>query len=115
MILRNSLFLILALALLVVPVLQTAHALTHFAHVDVLDALDALDATAADGVQDESDADADRACLDCLALTAFGVALPFLAFLFVARMLRQRLSFLQHRPILRNFSFPYRTRAPPLA
>ena len=109
MILRKGLFLILALALLAVPVLQTAHALTHFAHVD------ALDTTATDVAQDESDADADRACLDCLALTVFGVALPFLAFLFVARMLRQRPPPLQHRPILRNFSSPYLTRAPPLA
>jgi hypothetical protein len=111
MILHKSLFLILLLALSVVPVLQTAHALTHFAHADA----DAIDTTTIDGIQDESDADADRACLDCLALTAFGVALPFLAFLFVARMLRQRLSFLQHRPILRNFSSPYLSRAPPLA
>lgn len=109
MILRKGLFLILTLALLSMPALQTAHALTHFAHAD------AISTSPADSAQDESDADADRACLDCLALTAFGVALPFLAFLFVARVLRQRLSFLQHRPILRNFSSPYLTRAPPLA
>ncbi len=107
MILRKGLFLILALALLSVPVLQTAHALTHFAHVDALD-------TTTDSIQAESDADADRACLDCLALTAFGVALPFLAFFFVARTLRQPLPSLKHRPILRNFSSPYLTRAPPL-
>ncbi len=109
MILRKSLFLILALALLSVPVLQTAHALTHFAHADT------ISTSPADNAQGESDTDADRVCLDCLALTAFGVALPLLAFLFVARMLRQRLPPLKHRPILRNFSSPYLTRAPPLA
>ncbi len=109
MILRKGLFLVLTLALLSVPVLQTAHALTHFAHAD------AISMSPADSAQDESDADADRVCLDCLALTAFGVALPLLAFLFVARMLRQRPLPLKHRPILRNFSSPYLTRAPPLA
>lgn len=109
MILRKSLFLILALALLAVPVLQTAHALTHLTHVD------AIGTTEIDGIQDENDVETDRACLDCLALTAFGVALPFLAFFFVARMLRQPLPPLKHRPILCNFSSPYLSRAPPLA
>ncbi|MEK6708842.1 MAG: hypothetical protein AABY81_08590 [Pseudomonadota bacterium] len=109
MILRKGLFLILVLALLSVPVLLAAHVLTHFAHVDT------ISTSPADSAQNESDTDADRVCLDCLALTAFGVALPLLAFLFVARMLRQQLPPLKHRPILRDFSSPYLTRAPPLA
>jgi len=107
--LRKSLFLILALVLLSMPVLQAAHALTHFAHAD------AISTSPVDSAQGESDTDADRVCLDCLALTAFAVALPLLAFLFVARILRQRLPLLKRRPILRNFSSPYLTRAPPLA
>lgn len=111
MILRKGLFLILALALLSVPVLQTAHALTHFVHVDT------VSMPPADSAQGESDTDVDndRVCLDCLALTAFGVFLPILAFFFVARMMRQPLPHLKHRSILRNFSSPYLTRAPPLA
>jgi len=111
MILRKGLFLILALVLLSVPVLQTAHALTHFAHADT------ISTTPADSDQGESDTDADidRFCLDCLALTAFGAALPILAFFFVARMMRQPLPHLKRRRILRNFSSPYLTRAPPLA
>lgn len=114
MMLRKGLFLILALALLSVPILQTAHALTHFAYADT------IGTTSADSAQDESDtdddADIDRACLDCLALTAFGIALPILAFFFVARMLRQLLPPpLKRRCVLRSFSSPYLTRAPPLA
>ena len=109
MILRKGLFLILILALLSMPVLQTTHALTHFAHAD------AISTSSADSAQGESDTDADRVCLDCLALTAFGIALPILAFFFVARMLRQRLPPLKRRCVLRSFSSPYLTRAPPLA
>lgn len=111
--LRKGLFLILALALLSVPVLQAAHALTHFAHADTIDT---APADSAQGKSDaDADADADRVCLDCLALTAFGVILPLLVFFFVARMMRQSLPPLKRRSILRNFSSPYRTRAPPLA
>lgn len=115
--LRKSLLLILALALLSVPVLQAAHALTHFAHADTIST---APADSAQGKSDadtdaDADADADRVCLDCLALTAFGVILPLLAFFFVARMMRQPLPPLKHRSILRNFPSPYRTRAPPLA
>lgn len=109
MMLRKSLFLILTLALLSVPVLQMAHALTHFAHADTISTFPA------DSAQGESDTDTDRVCLDCLALTACGVILPLLAFFFVARMMRQPLPPLKRRSVLRNFPSPYRTRAPPLA
>ena len=111
MMLRKGLFLILALALLSVPVLQTAHALTHFTHAET------ASTTSADSAQDESgaDADIDRVCLDCLALTACGAILPLLVFFFVARILRQPLPSLKRSPFLRNFSSPYLTRAPPLA
>ena len=108
MMLFRSAFLALVLALLAVPVLQTAHAVTHFAHADT------IDATASEHSQDEDDADTDRICLDCLALTAFSAALPFLTFFFVTKILRRQLSLLNHRPVLRDFSTPYLTRAPPL-
>jgi hypothetical protein len=108
MMLFRSLFLVLVLALLAVPVLQTAHAVTHFAHMDT------VDIATSDHSQDDDGADTDRICLDCLALTAFSAALPFLTFLFVTKILRQQLSLLNHRPILRDFSTPYLTRAPPL-
>ncbi len=101
----RSLFLVLVLALLAVPVLQTAHAVTHFAHMDTVDIV------TSDHSQDD---DTDRICLDCLALTAFSAALPFLTFFFVTKILRQQLSLLNHRPVLRDFSTPYLTRAPPL-
>ena len=108
MMLFRSLFLVLVLALLAVPVLQTAHAVTHFAHMDTVDIV------TSDHSQDDDNADTDRICLDCLALTAFSAALPFLTFFFVTKILLQQLSLLNHRPILRDFSTPYLTRAPPL-
>ena len=113
--LRKGLFLILALALLSVPVLQAAHALTHFAHADTISTTPANSAQGESDTNADADADGDRVCLDCLALTAFGVILPLLAFFFVARMMRQPLPPLKRCSILRNFPSPYRTRAPPLA
>lgn len=107
MMLFRSLFIFLVLALLAVPVLQTAHAVTHFAHMDTVDIV------TSDHSQDDDGSDTDQICLDCLALTAFNAALSFLTFLFVAKILRQ-LSLLNHRPVLRDFSTSYLTRAPPL-
>jgi hypothetical protein len=107
MMLFRSLFLFLVLALLAVPILQTAHAVTHFAHMDTVDIV------TSDHSQDDDGPDTDQICLDCLALTAFSAALSFLTFLFVAKI-RHQLSLLNHRPVLRDFSTPYLTRAPPL-
>ncbi len=115
--LRKGLFLILVLALSFVPVFQVAHALTHVAHADM-----SGDAQA-DGDQGEreadtdtdTDTDTDRICLDCLALTAFSVILPILAFLFFGQMRRQLLPHSKPGRILLDFSSPYLTRAPPRA
>ncbi len=107
--LHKGLFLILVLALSFVPVFQVAHALTHVAHADMSGDV------RADGDQGEREADTDRICLDCLALTAFGVILPILAFLFFGQMRRQRLPHSKSRRVLLDFSSPYFTRAPPRA
>ena len=111
--LHKGLFLILVLALSLVPVFQVAHALTHVAHVDMSGDVQA------DGDRGETeahaDADTDRICLDCLALTAFSVVLPILAFLFFGQMRRQLLPHSKSKRILLDFSSPYHTRAPPRA
>jgi hypothetical protein len=61
---RKSLFLILTLALLFVPVLSMAHAFTHFAQTDVLNAIDS---------EGDAGVDLDEICLDCLALTVLSI------------------------------------------
>jgi len=63
---RKSLFLILTLAVLCVPVFLMAHAFTHHAQADLFDVIDTENGT---------DIDLDEICLDCLALTALT---PFL-------------------------------------
>lgn len=107
---RKGLFLILILALLFVPILQTAHALTHFAHTD------SISASSIHNIQDEidNDIDNDRVCLECLALVSFCAIISLLLFFFIARKIR-RLTFLKCCFILGNSPLPYLTRAPPLA
>ncbi|MDE2366456.1 MAG: hypothetical protein KGM95_05930 [Betaproteobacteria bacterium] len=115
--LHKGLFLILVLALSFVPVFQTAHALTHVAPGDT------SGYAQADGDQGERDADTDtdtdtdtdRVCLDCLALTAFSIIPPILAFFFFGQIGRQLLQHSKSRRILLNFSSAYLTRAPPRA
>ncbi|SCY17753.1 hypothetical protein SAMN05216420_10380 [Nitrosospira sp. Nl5] len=109
MALRKELFLVLVLALSFVPVFQAAHALTHVAHTDT------ISTTQADTNQGESDTDADKICLDCLALTAFSIILPILAIFFFGQTMRQRLLRVKSRQVLRNLTSPYLTRAPPRA
>lgn len=114
MMLRKGLFLILVFALSFVPVFQAAHALTHVTHVTHADPIGAAQA---DSDQEHSETDAnngaDRICLECLALTAFGIILPMLAIFFFNQMKRQRLPQSKSGRILLNFSSPYLTRAPP--
>ncbi len=111
MIRRNSLYLILALTLISVPVFQAAHALTHVTDIDTISSVQV------DSNQDKNDTDSDidKICLDCLALTAFGATFSILAFFFHSKVMRQFLSYLKLRYILSNFSSPYFSRAPPLA
>lgn len=109
MIRRNSLYLILALTLISVPVLQAAHALTHVTDIDTISSVQV------DSDQDKNDTGIDKICLDCLALTAFSAIFTILAFFFHGKVMRQLLSYLKLRYILSNFSSPYLSRAPPLA
>lgn len=126
MILRKgvkALFFLLLLALLLVPVLQAAHALTHLApaNADGIAGSDSAQEVSkpvaqADADSDfDADFDSDRVCLDCLALAALGILLPVLSFCFFAQRARQRLSRLTALFISSCFSSPYRTRAPPQA
>lgn len=106
----HGLFFILVLSLSFVPIFQATHALTH---------IDMTDVAQADSHQGESEAEAgvdvDRICLDCLALTAFSIILPILAIFFFDQTMRQRLLRVKSRQVLRNFTSPYLTRAPPRA
>ena len=126
MILRQGLkglFFLLVLALSLVPVLQAAHALTHFAPVDTV--LNAESATsqnwsaspgeAESQTHPDSGPDSDRICLDCLALAAFGILFPVLAFCFFSQIGRQHLADTTRALIFSGFSSPYFTRAPPRA
>lgn len=101
---RKSLFLILALALLSVPVFLMAHAFTHFAQVDVLDVAE---------TKDTEDADLDDICFDCLALTALNILVIASGFLLRDSATRLRLSLLTDPASSDNRSFPYHSRAPP--
>ncbi len=63
---RKSLFLILTLAVISVPVFLMAHAFTHYAQTDVLDVSNS---------EGDAGIDLDEICLDCLAFTAISLFL----------------------------------------
>lgn len=111
MIRSNILYLILAITLISVPVIQTVHTLTHVTDVDTISMIQI------DSIQDKSDddADIDKICLDCLALTTYSDISFMLVFPFYNQVIRQQLSFLTLRYTLQNFSSDYHSRAPPLA
>ncbi len=111
MLLRKKLFLILVLALSFVPIFQATHALTHVQHIDTTGMAQA----GSNQGETETDADVDRTCLDCLALTAFNVILSVLAIFFFGQTTRQPLPRKKSTHILFNFPSPYLTRAPPQA
>ncbi|SFH19204.1 hypothetical protein SAMN05216299_102120 [Nitrosospira sp. Nsp14] len=126
MILRKlvkALFFLLLLVLALVPVLQAAHALTHIAPDEtggIAQSSDgrfvgivASEAEAEASATVDADLDSDRICLDCLALAAFGLLLPALAFCFFDQARRQLLSDFRAVFVLISFSSPYLTRAPP--
>jgi hypothetical protein len=109
----KKLFLLLVLALSVVPVFQAAHMLTHVVPVDMIEAVQA------DGAfhEDEGDADAnvDKICLDCLALTSFSAVLAILVICLFSQQGHCRVPPRKpSRPLL-DFPFAYLTRAPPQA
>lgn len=124
MILRKpvkALFFLLLLTLALVPVLQAAHALTHIAPDETGGIAQSSDGRFVGIVVSEAEAsatvdadlDSDRICLDCLALAAFGILLPALAFCFFDQARRQLLSDFRAVFVLTSFSSPYLTRAPP--
>lgn len=117
----KALFFLLLLTLSLVPVLQAAHALTHIAPDETGGIAQSSDAQfvgigtseAEANATADADLDSDRICLDCLALAAFGILLPALAFYFFNQARRQLLSDLRAVFVLTTFSSPYLTRAPP--
>lgn len=124
MILRKpvkALFFLLLLTLALVPVLQAAHALTHIAPDETGGIAQSSDgqfvgigaSEAEASATADADLDSDRICLDCLALAAFGILLPALAFCFFDQARRQLLSDFRAVFVLTSFSSPYLTRAPP--
>lgn len=110
MIRRNSLYLILVLTLISVPVFQVAHALTHVSDIDAINLVQVDN-----GDHDQDDANFDKICLDCLALTAFSVILSILVAFSINLIRGKLLQELKHDHIFRYFFFTYLTRAPPLA
>ncbi len=101
---RKSLFLILTLALLSVPVFSMAHVFTHFAQADVLDVT---------GAETDEGVDLDEICLDCLALTALNIFLAATGLSLAGPVARHRLSLLTVRHHYDNKILSYHSRAPP--
>jgi hypothetical protein len=111
--LSRQLFLLLVLALSLVPVFQAAHMLTHVVPADMTEVIQ----TDGGVHQDEDDADVavDKICLDCLALTGFSVIFFILAvWLFGQGGCCPPAHGKSGHP-LPDFSFAYLTRAPPQA
>lgn len=113
MTLRKALLLALVSALTFLPILQGAHALTHVDDAGITATVHA------DGHEEigESDADArldaDRVCLDCLALAGLAIIFMALAGLSSNRRRCQALPFLNRGPVPLDFSLPYLVRGPP--
>jgi hypothetical protein len=109
----KELFLLLVLALSVVPVLQAAHMFTHVIPADMIEVVQAD----GDLHEDEGDADAsaDKICLDCLALTALSGILTVLLVCLFDRTGRCPPVHRKSRHPLPDFSVAYLTRAPPQA
>ena len=89
MMLRKQLFLVLVLALAGVPILQAAHALTHVGETTpghIVSSSETMESAAIESVtppvagEADGEADNDRLCLDCLALTGFSVIFSVGAF-----------------------------------
>lgn len=108
---RKSLFLILALALLSVPVFLMAHAFTHFVEAEAISIAD----TESPHIDDDHDIDIDGICLDCLALAGLSVLFHALVFLLVDQVRCQRLVPLKTKYSLHKKSSPYCPRGPPIA
>lgn len=108
MIRRSFLYLVLAIAIISVPVFQAAHALTHVSDIDTTNLV------RVDNSHDQDDTDFDQICLDCLALTAFSIIFSILAAFSVNLIMQGRLRELKHKYPHFYLFFTYLTRAPPL-
>lgn len=112
MILRKALLLILVSALTFLPILQGAHALTHVDDADIAGMIYA-DGHEESGEDAEGAIDADRVCLDCLALAGLTIIFMALVVLSSNQGGRQPLPSLKSGPIPLDFSLPYLVRGPP--
>ncbi len=106
---RKSLFLILALALVSVPVFLMAHAFTHFVEADAISITD----TESAHIEDDHDIDIDDICLDCLALTGLSTIFAALGFLLVGQTTLRLLARHIARRHQQKRSSPYCPRGPP--
>ena len=102
MLMRKSLFLLLTLVLVTVPVFLMAHAFTHYAQTDLQDA-----------PETEEGVDLDEICLDCLALAGFHVLFIVAGFLFNQVLIRARLPLWFLVRVSHDSNHPYYSRAPP--
>lgn len=109
---------LLLFALVLVPVFQATHALTHIESPGTVPDV-ALIAQVGDVAPGENGADADsdfdKICLDCLALAGFSILFPALAIHFFSPATRLLNSRLNSRRRFLNFSPLYLSRAPPQA
>ena len=110
---RNSLYLFLVLMLIVTPVDQAAHALTHISDIDVQNLITQIDDDH-DHDHEELNVDIDKICPDCIALTGFNDFAATLDFSFHPEVIRHQLSSFIFRFIPEDFSSNYYPRAPPL-
>ncbi|HJT51390.1 MAG TPA: hypothetical protein VJ734_05560 [Nitrosospira sp.] len=113
MILRKALLLILVSALTFLPILQGAHALTHVDDAETAGAIYADEHEESGEIDAEAAIDANRVCLDCLALS--GLTIIFMALVVLSSNQRrcQLLPSLKSGLIPLDFSLPYLVRGPP--
>lgn len=109
---------LLLFVLVLVPVFQAAHALTHIESPGTVPDV-ALIAKAGDVSPGEDGADADsdfdKICLDCLALAGFSILFPALVIHFFSPATRLLNPPLNSRRRFLDFSTLYLSRAPPQA
>lgn len=111
--LSKKFFSLLILALSLVPVFQAAHMLTHVVPADMIEMVQADVGLHEDDGDADADANVDKICLDCLALTALSVILTVLLVCLFGQTERCPPVHRKSRHPLPDFSVAYLTRAPP--
>ena len=109
---RNSLYLFIVLMLIVTPVSQAAHALTHISDIDEQSLITQVDEH--EHENEELNVDIDKICPDCIALTGFNDFVAILDLSFHPEVIRNQSSSFIFRFIPEDFSSDYYSRAPPL-